>query len=150
MDAMLNDELDKFVTHIKEESNNAPGNIIHVHDMFGLTMINVLWRLVSGKSYDYNDEKMTRLLHLNDEFFQSTNFGLDVTNVFPVLRDWFPKWAGTDIQRRAGEALNEYGRTLINEHKKHLAAQNQPECFIDVFAQKVLQNENDPKSDFTG
>lgn len=113
MDAVVNDEVEKFVEHIRCQSTSVPGNIIHVEDLFNLTMVNIIWRLVSGKSYEYNDAKMLHLLKLNDDFFKSTNFGLDMTNVFPVLRDWFPDWSGRTIQRKSSEALFEYGKVCM-------------------------------------
>lgn len=110
MDTVVNEELDKYIAHIKEESAKAPGNIVHVEDLFNLAMINVLWRMVSGKSHDLKDEKVLRLLRLQDEFFQSTNLGLDISHLFPILRDWFPDWAGRTIQKQTAKGLFNYGK----------------------------------------
>lgn len=73
----MNEEIQKFTDDLKREVKDAPDNIIHVEDLFSLTVVNVLWRCMSGKSYEYNDPKMIRLLQLNRDFFRSSNMGFD-------------------------------------------------------------------------
>lgn len=110
MDAVVNEEIDKFLAHLKNEAGTAKNNIIPVEDLFSLTVVNVLWRLVSGKSYEYNDPKMQRLLQLNSDFFRSSNFGLDLGDAFPTLRYLFPVWSRKLIQRQTSQDLFDYGK----------------------------------------
>lgn len=113
MDAVVNEEIEKFTEHIKCEAAQAQDNIIHVEDLFSLTVVNVLWRLVSGKVYEYKDLKMLRLLQLNSDFFRSSNFGLDLGDAFPILRDWFPIWSRKTIQRQTSQDLYDYGKVIF-------------------------------------
>lgn len=150
MDAVINGELDKFVTHIRKLSESAPNNILHVEDLFNLTLVNVLWLLVSGKSYEYDDKKMTGLIKLNDDFYRSTNLGFDITHAFPILRDWFPNWSGRTIQKQTARDSIQTVRELLHEEKLRGTYSTDPHNFLDVFWAKVEQSRNDEETDFTG
>lgn len=149
MDVVVHEEITKFMNHLKIQVNQAPNQTIFVQDLFSLTMLNVLWRLVSGKPYDYNDPKILRLLKLNDEFFRSTNFGVDISQVFPILRDLFPDWSGRKLQRQTSKEMYDYGKELLQEQRQQ-GNYKDPQSFIDVFTAKVETSKEDPQTDFSG
>ncbi|CAL8127750.1 unnamed protein product [Orchesella dallaii] len=149
MDSVINEELDKFLEHMRQQIRSAPNNTLYgVTDFFHLTFNNVLWRLVSGKSYGYHDPQMMELLRLNREFFNSTNFGLDLSETFPILRDLFPKWSGRAAQLKTSKDLFDYGRQMLEEQRQLGTYKEDPSCFLDVFIAKVEESRKDPNSDF--
>lgn len=105
MEIILAEEVTKWVQFIKDKASKSADNVIHVENIFNTAVTNVLWSMVSGKQYDYDDSRMATMLQLNTDFFKSTNIGFDISECYPVIRDWFPNWTGRNEQIRTSQQL---------------------------------------------
>ena len=46
-----------------------------MHDFFNLPCLNVIWRLVCGRRFDYNDKKLDQLIQMIDSFTMEKAIG---------------------------------------------------------------------------
>lgn len=110
MDTMVNDEIDKFVAYLKSKLDKTENSTIKERDLFSVTMLNVLWRMASGKSYELDDPIIVELVKLQRTFFETTNIGMDIGDIYPVLRKLFPGWTQAKVQQESIQALINFGR----------------------------------------
>lgn len=138
MDLVINEEAAKYVGYLKEQINSSKDSTIYVEtgDMFDSTIINILWRLVTGKEYAMDDVRIKEMLRLSGEYVRSARVD-DISICYPVLRDWFPKLTGRTVQHECTKNLKRFLEQVIQEHiDKDLFREN-PESFIDVFLKKI-------------
>ncbi|CAL8116997.1 unnamed protein product [Orchesella dallaii] len=146
MDIVINEELTKFLGHfdqILKRSQNNNENVVITTELFDLSVINVLWRLVTGKSYELENVRLNRLLHLSHEFVRISKNGEDISTSFPFLRDWFPEWTGRNHQSKCIQKLSGFFREAVNEHRSNESYATDPQSFLDVFLAKIDENPND-------
>lgn len=115
MDIVVNEEIDKFIQHIQKQLARTRDNVLNEKDPFNVTMVNVLWRLASGKSYELDDPAIIKLVNLNRTFFETTNMGVDLGDTYPILRTLFPNWTGKNIQEHSCQALFDYGKVSFTQ-----------------------------------
>ncbi len=48
MEALINNEVEEFVTYLRQEALAAPQNAIEIHNVYNITILNALWRIISG------------------------------------------------------------------------------------------------------
>ena len=49
MEALINNEVEEFVTYLRQEAEAATQNAIEIHNVYNITILNALWRIISGK-----------------------------------------------------------------------------------------------------
>ncbi|CAL8068264.1 unnamed protein product [Orchesella dallaii] len=131
MGLVLNEEVDKFVAFFKNQVN--PKGLVYVKDPFDVSTVNVLWRLITGKSHDLDDSKMIELLRLSREYKKSISV-TDASIAYPFLRTWFPGWMGRYKQIECVNRLTQFLESLVDEHEED--AKN-PHCFVDAFLHEI-------------
>ncbi len=47
--------------------NHKNGGVLELQDFFDLPCLNVIWRLVCGRRFDYNDERLPKLIKALEE-----------------------------------------------------------------------------------
>ncbi|KAJ8882485.1 hypothetical protein PR048_014296 [Dryococelus australis] len=62
--------------------------------MFNQSIVNLLWTIVSGQRFSYDDEKFQEILTYVYKSFRLDVPGGILVNVFPFLRFIIPKWSG--------------------------------------------------------
>ncbi|CAL8148556.1 unnamed protein product [Orchesella dallaii] len=147
MDVVIGEELDKFTDHLKNLMKKD--GVVEVHGLFDLTLVNVLWRLVTGVNYAMDDERILELLKLSNEMIQNTKFSFDSSATFPFLWHLFPSWSGKNLQMKIIKALHKYCRDTAEYNRKHCDYKNNPQCYVDVFLQKIDETANDPETEYT-
>jgi len=60
MEDLIKNEVEEFVTFLRQEALSAPDNAIEIHNVFNITILNALWRIISGKRYfhSFNNRKI--------------------------------------------------------------------------------------------
>ncbi|ODM93070.1 Methyl farnesoate epoxidase [Orchesella cincta] len=93
MDVVINEELVKFLRHFNRTLNsNNDNKMLVTKELFAMSALNVLWRLVTGKSYELGNERLKELLRLSNEFVNASTYCGDISTIFPTLRDWLPDY----------------------------------------------------------
>ncbi|CAL8116967.1 unnamed protein product [Orchesella dallaii] len=148
MDGVVNEELDKFTDHVNKLIDKKDG-ILEVESFFDLTVINVLWRLVTGVNYELEDARMLKLLKMSNDMTESSNFSFDLSISFPFLREWFPELLfGKKIQDQIVEDFYQFGEETIKEHRDSGTYKTSPQSFVDVFLEKIDKHSIDPATHF--
>lgn len=150
MDFVINEELDKFTDHFDKLIKSNSNGIVHFDAVFDLTVVNVLWRLVTGVNYSLDDHRIRNLLKLSNDQVKSTSFAFDFSIAFPWTRDWFPWFYGRKEQLRIIEELHEFARNTINEHRDSGNYSVDPKGFVDVFLDKIDEFKDKPHPAFNG
>ncbi|CAL8117112.1 unnamed protein product [Orchesella dallaii] len=144
MDVVINEEISKFLAHFKKILARSETNtFIMTKELFEMTTTNVLWRLVTGISYDLDDSRMENVIRLSNEFLLSATNGGDISITFPFLRDWFPEWTERNRQTKCSTDLRDFVQKLVKEHRNSHFDTSNPQSFIDVFLAKIDLNQND-------
>ncbi|ODM91855.1 Farnesoate epoxidase [Orchesella cincta] len=145
MDVVINEEIDKFMTHFKKTLACSTNNtVLMSKELFDMTTTNVLWRLVTGISYDLEDDRIENMIRLSTDFLSSCSNGGDISITFPFLRDWFPEWTGLNQQKKCVKNLYEFMQETVRLHKNSKPYASDPQSFMDVFLAKIDENPNDP------
>ncbi len=150
MDFVINEELIKFTNHLDKLIDANANGIVHFDAFFDLTVVNVLWRLVTGVNYPLDDPKMNRLLKLSNDQVQSTSFAFDFSIAFPSLREWFPWLVGRNNQLKIIHDLHQFAKDTVNEHRSSGNYKDDPKGFVDIFLEKIDEFKDDPHPHFNG
>ncbi|ODM94630.1 Farnesoate epoxidase, partial [Orchesella cincta] len=142
MDVVINEELAKFLEHFSEKLNRTRNNtMVITKELFDGSVLNVLWRLVTGKSFELGDERLDYLLQLSNDFLQASKNGADISLTFPFLRDWLPEWTGRNRQVMCIQKLCEFFRETLKEHRQNGTCASDPQSFVDIFLAKIDENQ---------
>ena len=103
--------------------------------------LNVVWNLIAAERFEYNDQKMLKLMEYVGNFML---LGKDVIGkplgVFPILR-FFPPYRSLYGQLVAGMSeFKNYITTAVAARKATYDSKD-PACFIDMFLNKAAEDE---------
>lgn len=106
MDFVINEELEKLLKFMNTALAKTKDNVVRVDDLFDLSVINALWRLVTGVNYTLDNPRILRLMRLSNEMILSTSFAFDMSIAFPIVHPLY----GQKTQRRIRDDLFEFAR----------------------------------------
>ncbi|XP_021181458.3 farnesoate epoxidase isoform X1 [Helicoverpa armigera] len=116
---------------VKLRTNDA-GRPILVNNMFNITIVNILWRLVAGKRYDLEDKKLKLLCDLIMRLFRAVDMSGGILNFMPFMRHVFPGLSGYKELSGIHKALHEFLKETIQQHEQSIDVNN-PRDVIDAF-----------------
>jgi cytochrome P450 len=148
MESIMHEEVINFSEQLRSESKNGP---VDLANRFNVMVINVLWRIIGGKRFDYKDEKFAELVgHLNEGFSAiAPTPRLAFLFAFPFLKDWAPKLTGFENIQRGYHGVYEFLKGEIKSHQENLDLDN-PKDFIDAYLieMKKKKDNEDTSSSF--
>ena len=99
-----------------------------------IPILNVLWGIVAGKRYNYNDPVLTDLLHKLVALLRSPLTKPDATWFFPFLEIIFPHWEGSHVEYKTKKFLDiqKFLGETIQHHKESFDGNNIRD-FIDAY-----------------
>ena len=117
--------------------------------VFNLPVLNALWRVCTGESYEYTDSKLKNIIAMMSEFFhlsgsRSVMFIMNFPRVFKL----FPTLLKRDLHITANQAVMRLIDESIKEHERTLDI-NEPRDFIDSYLTEVKKT-TDTMSSFYG
>nr|C0SPF7.2 RecName: Full=Farnesoate epoxidase; AltName: Full=Cytochrome P450 15C1; AltName: Full=Protein dimolting; Short=mod; Flags: Precursor [Bombyx mori] len=118
------------------------GEPILVNQMFHITIVNILWRLVAGKRYDLEDQRLKELCSLVMRLFKLVDMSGGFLNFLPFLRHFVPRLIGFTELQEIHNALHQYLREIIKEHQENLQL-GAPKDVIDAFLIDMLESQDD-------
>lgn len=118
----MSEELRHFVDKIKTDAKASGNSSVYVYTFFNLSLVNVIWSMVAGKTFSYDDERLIKFIEMNEGLFKAGNFGSDISVAFPFLRHMFPNATNANLFKAGFAEFHEYFRvrSLIKEHFKVL------------------------------
>lgn len=143
MENLINEEVDELLKLFDKKLNKAT----EVTNLFNLSVINGLWKIVTGARFNLEDPKLKNLVkRLEYLFYIFGNASLLLT--FPSLRHVFPEWTGWKKCRECVADLCELVRTFMDDHKSKFSMTEEPKDFIDAYLKEI--QESQPGSSFHG
>ncbi|XP_069696212.1 methyl farnesoate epoxidase-like [Periplaneta americana] len=142
MERLILDQVDDIVKEMKNHS------IIQVNSLFNVSILNMLWGMIAGVTYERNDERLKYLFEKLDQAFRASGPAGNAANVFPVLMKIAPDLSGYNHVKQIVEDLQDFFKEIISEHEKTID-ENNPRDLIDVYLREMKQQSSNPDTTFT-
>ena len=148
MEQFIDEELEKFIEFLEEKSQSGKNSIYPKH-LFSLTVVNSLWRMINGNSFELNNPKLNDLIRWLDDFVQEVSkVTVNLTMAYNSLALIFETLGITRVVKTWSE-LMDVGSETIDEHIENFDADAQPADYVDAYLARI-HCENDPESSFFG
>ncbi|XP_015121196.1 probable cytochrome P450 303a1 [Diachasma alloeum] len=114
--------------------------VTQMDEVFGVPILNTLWRMMAGKRYNVDDRRLNHLQRILTTLFKACDMTGCLFGHFPILRYIAPVASGykqfMEIHQQLWSFLNE---ELVNHKKKFNP--DVPKCLMDAYL-KILQSES--------
>jgi len=148
MDIVIADEISDLMAYFRKGLAQT-NNVITVHHNFDLSVINVLWSLVAGFRFDYDDPIPNQMMRHNDRINEAFNFN-NVYLPFPFLRHWFPKLTGFDNHMKYYTEVQVFMKGLVDDIRRKMDPDGEPQNFVEVYLKTMDAQATDPDTIYTG
>ncbi|XP_057651547.1 probable cytochrome P450 305a1 isoform X1 [Diorhabda carinulata] len=112
MDDMVREEVTELLSILKQSKENE----IKIVPIISVSVLNVLWRSLSGSRLDRSDPNLQYLLDLLDKRALAFNMAGGVLNTFPWLRFISPEKSGYNLVIELNKELKALLMKTINAH----------------------------------
>ncbi|EPY77315.1 hypothetical protein CB1_001276010 [Camelus ferus] len=127
----IEDRIKEEAQCLVEELRRFQGAYLDPHILFNSTMANIICSIVFGESFNYQDPRFSRLLHLLNDI--STIFSSSYSQVFELLSNIMKHFPGTHTRLHSIiQELGDFVTENIERHRKTLDPSD-PKDFIDSF-----------------
>lgn len=110
MENAQQEELNYFREHLSKKLKNRNEGVVSIYGFFNLPALNIVWSLIMGERFPYDDSKLKHYIRLNNEFFLSNSFVSSWSLLFPFLTTWFPEKSGRTAVLRTVAGLQDFIR----------------------------------------
>lgn len=113
MDQSLADSANQLVDCIKMELlDSVNGSYAVETKKFSFHILNIVWKMVGGYTFDPSDQLLLRNMKCVDkatEVYGNAN----PYNVFPFLKDWFPKQMHYTDHLKTHEEIHDFSKVIL-------------------------------------
>lgn len=88
-------EILNFFDHLDKLRMTSQGQIIEMQGLFNVSTFNILWRMVAGSRFSYNNTEIIQMMKVLEEFAHGLNLREMGVLIFPWLSH-FPAFSGFD------------------------------------------------------
>lgn len=124
---------------VRKVSQSA-GMIISMHDAFGVTVLNTLWKMMAGKRYDNGDKELTHLQKILSKLLNEIDIIGAPFGHFPLLRFIAPEMSGYKAFVETHQELWAFLKEELDNHKNTFLS-SAPRDLMDVYL-NVLNSED--------
>ncbi|KAG5343836.1 CP303 protein, partial [Acromyrmex heyeri] len=132
-------KLAEAYAEVRKVSQSA-GMIISMHDAFGVTVLNTLWRMMAGRRYDAGDKELTHLQRILTKLLNEIDMIGAPFSHFPLLRFIAPEMSGYKAFIETHQELWAFLKEELYNHKNTFLS-NAPRDLMDVYL-TVLNSKN--------
>nr|APH81374.1 cytochrome P450 CYP3031A1 [Tigriopus kingsejongensis] len=115
MERMIKDEVVFFLDYIEKSNQSGP---IKTINMFNTAVLNILWQMIAGERFDYDDKDLKNIFELVTEAILAAGIKPSIAFIFPWLRDIFPNidplYKNVQIMQNVKDFLD----SVVQEHRK--------------------------------
>lgn len=138
MEQAVEDELLDFLHYFEDTILKDTSSPIRMKHMFTLSVLNILWIMVAGIRFNYDDDRLLRLISTVEEITKTHDIGGNILMAFPFLRILFPELTGHAHQLRLYSKLHQFFReTLHTRLEENDFDSDNPRDFTDIFIQEM-------------
>ncbi|XP_049299516.1 probable cytochrome P450 305a1 [Anopheles funestus] len=120
-----------------------PGSIL------AISVINVLWTIVTGSRVPREDDRLQRLLQLLQERSKAFDMSGGTLNQLPWLRFVAPEWSGYNLVRRFNKQLTEFFSPTIEEHHQNFTEDKAVDDLIYAYIKEIRDHKDEAHTNFT-
>jgi len=145
MTEMIYEEVTKFKNDLRKDL----GKPICLRLLFNISVVNALWRILTGKSFALDDPQLNKIVKQLDELMKMESLSIAFFLFPPWFVDLLPEGPfGIPDVKGVFDDMKSLISPYITEHKeKHDS--NSLNDFMDVYIEKI-NNTTDPSSSFFG
>lgn len=88
-------EILNFFDHLDKLRASNPGQVINMQGLFNVSTFNILWRMMAGSRFSYNNEEIIRMMKLFEDMARRVHPREMGFLAFPWLKH-FPSLSGYD------------------------------------------------------
>ncbi|KAG7189775.1 hypothetical protein KM043_017438 [Ampulex compressa] len=142
MTSQLTTEAKSLVDYLRRESEKGP---VAMHKAFDIAVINSLWCMFAGHRFEYEDEKLKKILELVDDAFRMTNTMGGLMSQMPFLRFFIPELSGYNKLMRILQNMWSFLDEEIAAHEAELSG-NSPKDLIEAFLLEISSRKDDAET----
>ena len=135
MDEIVRVELNEYLDNFESTRIANNGNIF-MDESFYISTLNILWRLMTGRSFTQHDERLIHIIYLGRDILKKDPIGASLPHAFP----WMTYIPGITVFKEAQQFWTEM-RALLKEiliqRREEGAFRENPTNFIDMFLQEI-------------
>ncbi|XP_035918144.1 probable cytochrome P450 305a1 isoform X1 [Anopheles stephensi] len=146
MHAQIQTELNELLDVLENRMEQPiwPGSIL------AISVINVLWTIVTGSRVPREDDRLQCLLQLLRERSKAFDMSGGTLNQLPWLRFIAPEWSGYNLVRRFNKQLTEFFTPTIEQHHENFSADKAVDDLIYAYIKEMRdRKDSNPESNFT-
>ncbi|CAK9798149.1 Probable cytochrome P450 303a1 [Anthophora quadrimaculata] len=125
---------------IKKLARSNLGMVIPMHDAFGVTVLNTLWRMMAGKRFNIDDKELTYFQRILTKLLREIDMIGAPFGHFPILRFIAPEMSGYKSFLEIHQQLWKFLKEELDNHKRTFIS-GSPRDLMDVYL-TVLNSEN--------
>ncbi|XP_014486131.1 PREDICTED: probable cytochrome P450 303a1 [Dinoponera quadriceps] len=110
----------------------SAGVVVFMHNAFGVTVLNTLWRMMAGKRYDTNDKELTHLQRIFAKLLEEVDMIGAPFSHFPALRYVAPEISGYKSYLETHQELWAFLKEELYNHKNTFVP-SEPRDLMDVY-----------------
>ena len=133
-EGVIQEEAELLCKFINESitSQGSDDDDFTVSTLFGIPVVNVLWRMVLSRRFERNDQFINSWIRGMNDVFKSNRF---LHFSLPRLSELFPKLSGLDVRMNVFKSLYNGFERDVEEHKRalDLNTSEEPKDFVEAF-----------------
>ncbi|XP_052895691.1 probable cytochrome P450 305a1 [Anopheles moucheti] len=145
MHAQIQTELNELL----EVLDNRMEQPIWPGSMLAISVINVLWTIVTGSRVPREDDRLQRLLQLLQERSKAFDMSGGTLNQLPWLRFIAPEWSGYNLVRRFNKQLTEFFTPTIEQHHRNFTEDKAVDDLIYAYIKEMRDHKDTSDTNFT-
>ncbi|XP_017755180.1 PREDICTED: methyl farnesoate epoxidase [Eufriesea mexicana] len=118
----------------------SPGVVISMHDAFGVTVLNALWRMMAGKRFNIDDKELTYFQRILTRLLKEIDMIGAPFGHFPLLKFIAPEMSGYKSFLETHQQLWKFLKDELDNHKRTFIPDS-PRDLMDVYL-SVLNSKN--------
>ncbi|XP_072758882.1 methyl farnesoate epoxidase isoform X2 [Anoplolepis gracilipes] len=137
-------EIQEFINHLQKISEH---DVVPMHRVFDVAVLNSLWLMIAGHRFDYEDEKLQQVLKVVHDIFRSMNTMGGLLSQMPFLRFIIPELSGYNELIRIHKVFWSFIGDEIKIHENN-PPENEPRDLIDAFLLEISNKNGDKDNVF--
>ncbi|XP_078041055.1 putative cytochrome P450 303a1 [Augochlora pura] len=124
---------------VRAMAGSNPGVVVPMHDAFGITVLNTLWRMMAGKRFNVDDEELTYLQRILTKLLTEIDMIGAPFGHFPILRFIAPEMSGYKPFLETHQQLWKFLKDELENHKNTFTSDS-PRDLMDVYLTVLKSN----------
>ncbi|KAF7284636.1 hypothetical protein GWI33_021825 [Rhynchophorus ferrugineus] len=133
MSHLVETEISCLIDSIDKAIMSEGYTIYDMERFFSVSILNTLWKMMSGKRYSNDDKNMKELQQILSDLFKTVHMVGAPFSYYPILKYIAPGISGYKCFINTHINIWKFLRNEIDYHKKHLDTAQEPTNLIDAY-----------------